>query len=184
MKKINLKLIILLILSIASIIFTYNDYFLYKTPILKITNIDNVLQESTIKGEDYYNQIITGKIMNGKYKGNILTVKNTASTSNVYGDTIKNNSELFIEVSSDGTKAIRITNIKRDKYLVILLVIFIDLIILTAGKKGLKTLGSLLGNIIITGIAIFTFKNNYKTLNMLLLYFIVSIICISCDKKS
>ena len=178
MKKINLKLIILLILSIASIIFTYNDYFLYKTPILKITNIDNVLQESTIKGEDYYNQIITGKIMNGKYKGNILTVKNTASTSNVYGDTIKNNSELFIEVSSDGTKAIRITNIKRDKYLVILLVIFIDLIILTAGKKGLKTLGSLLGNIIITGIAIFTFKNNYKTLNMLLLYFIVSIIFI------
>lgn len=178
MKKINLKLIILLILSIASIIFTYNDYFLYKTPILKITNIDNVLQESTIKGEDYYNQIITGKIMNGKYKGNTLTVKNTASTSNVYGDTIKNNSELFIEVSSDGTKAIRITNIKRDKYLVILLVIFIDLIIITAGKKGLKTLGSLLGNIIITGIAIFTFKNNYKTLNMLLLYFIVSIIFI------
>ena len=178
MKKLNYKLIILFLLSIFSIIFTYNDYFLYKNPILKVDNIDNVVQESTINGEKYYNQLITGTIMNGKYKGNTLTVKNTASSSSVYGDMIRENSELFVEISTDGTKAIRITNIKRDKYLVILLVIFIDLIIVTAGKKGLKTLGSLLGNIIITGIAIFTFKNNYKTLNMLLLYFIVSIIFI------
>lgn len=178
MKKSFIKIVIMLFISIACIIFTYHDYFLYKTPILKVTNVENKIQKETISGEIYYNQIITGIIKNGKYKGKTITAYNSSSSSGVYGERINKNSELFVELSLDGNRAIRITNIKRDKYIAILLVIFIDLIILIAGKKGLKTIISLFGNILITILSIYIFKNNYRTINMLSLYLIISIIFI------
>ena len=178
MKKINYKYIILTIISVISIFFVYNDYFLYKTPILKINKIETKKQNKVINNEIYYTQDITGKIMNGKYKGNIVGVKNNYSTSLVYGDKINNSTELLVNLSKDGKTVINIENIKRDKYLVILIVIFLDLIILIAGKKGIQTLISLFMNIIISGAAIILFKKNYLTMNMLLLYLIVSIVFI------
>lgn len=176
MKKI--KLIILLILSIISIIFVYNDYFLYTDTILKVTSINNKLTKTTINKEKYYTQEITGKIMNGKYKGKEVKTFNNISSSGVYGEKIAKNNELFVELSLDGENVIRIINIKRDKYIAILFVIFIDLIILIAGKKGIKTITSLIGNIIITILSIIVFKNNYHKINMLHLYLIIAVIFI------
>lgn len=178
MHKVNYKVIILLILSIISILFVYNDYFLYKTPILKINNIENKLLNKNIYNEEYYHQTITGTIMNGKHKGNTLTVSNDYSKSLVYDDKIEKNSELLVNLSSDGKTVVSIENIKRDKYLVILLVIFLDLIILISKEKGIKTLVSLFINIAISVMAIMLFKDNYMTMNMLSLYLIVSIIFI------
>ena len=176
--KKNYKIIIMLLLSIVIILFTYNDYFLYKTPILKVTNIESKLEDSHLYGEEYYVQNITGIIMNGKYKGNIVKTTNNYSKSLVYDDKIEKNSELLVKLSNDGNKVTSIENIKRDKYLVILLVIFLDLILLIAGKQGIKTLVSLLSNIAISALAIITFENNHRKINMLILYLIVSIIFI------
>ena len=127
--KKNYKIIIMLLLSIVIILFTYNDYFLYKTSILKVTNIENKLEDSHLYGEEYYVQNITGIIMNGKYKGNIVKTTNNYSKSLVYDDKIEKNSELLVKLSNDGNKVTSIENIKRDKYLVILLVIFLDFLI-------------------------------------------------------
>lgn len=174
--KLKIKLIILFILSITSIIFVYNDYFLYNTPILKINNIKEEKQDSI--NEQYYNQKITGTIQNGKYKGKILEVNNKTSKSGVYDEQIHKKTEIFVELSNDGTKVNTITGIKRDKYQVILLVIFIDLIIIVANKKGIKSLISLFINIIISIISIIIFQHSYKTINILILYIIVSILFI------
>jgi uncharacterized membrane protein len=96
----------------------------------------------------------------------------------VYDDKIENHSELFVEISEDGTQINGLRGIKRDKYLAILVVIFIDLIILIAGRKGIKTLISLFVNIGITAGAILLFMNHIETMNMLLLFFVVSVIFI------
>ena len=178
MKKLNIKIIILLILSILSIVFVYNDYFLYKTPILKIIKIDNKLDDSNTSNEKYYIQQITGKIMNGLYKGSILETNNNYYESLILDVKLEKNTEIFVKLSDDGKQILSIENVKRDKYLVILLVIFVDLIIIVAGKKGLKTIISLLVNILITAFAIIFFKNNYMKINMLVLYLIISIIFI------
>ena len=67
MKKIGL--IIIFILSIASIVFVYNDYFLYKNPILRVTNIKTTAEDNDAIGEKVYTQQIKGVIKNGSHKG-------------------------------------------------------------------------------------------------------------------
>lgn len=177
-KKFIIKFTILLIFSILSIVFVYNDYFLYKRPILKINKIVETVDESEMTDEKHITQQIYGTIKNGKHKGRKVNVINHTTTSGVYDDQIHKGSELFVELHDKNDTAIAISQIKRDKYLVILLVIFIDSIILVADNKGVKTLISLLINIIIAGVAIFSFQKHARTWNMLLLYMFVSILFI------
>ena len=176
MKKV--LLIIMAILSIGSIIFVYNDYFLYKNTIMKVTEVKNIENGEEASEEPIYTQKIKGIIKNGKYKNNIVETTNEYSESLVFEDKIEKNNELFVELSSNGKKVVTITGIKRDKYLAILTVIFIDLIILIAGRKGLKTLLSLFINICITLATILYIMNHSKTVNILLLFSIISIIFI------
>lgn len=177
MKKINYKLIIMVILSLIAIIFVYNDYFLYNTPILKVKKINNETRESTLHKEEYLDQRITGIIMNGEFKGKELTITNTSSYSQVFDMRIEENTEVFVNLNTNGD-FISIQNIKRDKYLIILLIIFIDSILIVANNKGVKTLLSLFINIALTSLAIMIFKRNFRNINMLLLYIIVSILFI------
>ena len=178
MKKKLFKIVVLLIFTIGSIIFGYNDYFLYKTPILKVTNVEVKLENDNSSEEKHYIEDITGIIKNGNIKGKVLKVNNSYSESLVYNDKIDNNSELLVELSDDGSNILNIISIKRDKYIIVLLVIFIDLIILIAGNKGVKTLISLILNVLISAIAIVLYINNYLKINMLILYFFISIIFI------
>ena len=173
-----IKLIIILILSLTSIIFVYNDYFLYDSPVVKVIKIDNKLENEDKTVEKNYIQHITAKVMNGKYKGNKVEFDHSYSESLVFDEKFENHTEIFVELSNDGNQVLGIKDVKRDKYLVILLVIFIDLLLLVAGIKGLKTLISLIINVLLTLISIFIFMNNYQHMNMLLLYIILSIIFI------
>ena len=173
-RKIFLKLFILIIFSIVSIVFAYNDYFLYKRPILKINKIVQKVEESDMTSEKHITQTIYGTIKNGKYKGKKIKVLNNTTTSGVFDDQVHKGSELFVELHGNSDTAIGISQIKRDKYLVILLVIFIDSIVLVAGNKGIKTLLSLFLNILISALAIFIFQKHARTWNMLILYMFVS----------
>ena len=175
MKKIYI--IIIALVSIGLLIFVYNDYALYKTPILKVTSIETTTDDELYE-EKFYIQNIKGVIKNGTYKGKTFETTNTYLESLVYDDKIENHNELFVEISEDGSEISNILGIKRDKYIAILLILFIDLIIFIAGKKGLKTLGSLFLNMGITAGAILLFMNKIETMNLLFLFFIVSIIYI------
>ena len=176
--KFKYKVLILLIFSLVSVIFVWNDYYIYKTPILRITDVQNTLQKDSSSREEYYEQKITGIIKNGKYKGNTYTTDNIYSYSGVDNDQYRQNMELLVNISKDGKHISKIIDIKRDKYIVFLLVFFIDLLLLITFEKGLKILLSLLVNVVISMIAIFTFKNNYDSLNMLLLYIGISVLFI------
>ena len=177
MSKNKYKIIIMIAISLLCIIFVYNDHFLYKTPILKVTKVDNKLESTDYNNEEHYEQTITGIVMNGKYKGNVLKTTNRYSKSLVYGDKIEKNDELLVKLSKNGKQIINIDNFKRDKYIAILIIIFFDLILLIAGKKGIKTLISFITNVLLTIFAIAVFNNN-KSMNMLALYFVISIIFI------
>ena len=176
-KNLKLKIILLVIISVLSIIFVYNDYFLYKTSILKVNKVENKIKDSSMFRETYYDQQITGIIKNGQYKGKEYSITNTVAVTGVYGEIIHEGSEIFVEFSNAG-EIIEISGVKRDKYLVILFVIFVDLMIINAGKKGVKTLVSFVINVIISALAIFVFQKNLNKINMLLLYLGVSILFI------
>ena len=174
-KKFKIEIMVLILFSLVSIIFVYNDHFLYKTPIMKVTEVKNGTKNLEMFKETYYDQTIKGTIKNGKYKGKTVTVSNMVSKTGVYGDVIKKGDELLIEISKSG-EINEIVGVKRDKYLVILLVLFIDSIILVAGKQGIKTLISFFINIVVSAIAIFIFQKKFTTWNLLLLYMVVSVI--------
>lgn len=171
------KYIILFLFSFFSIIFVYNDYFLYQTPILKVLDIHEEVYNGAMSDEVYYKQNIKGVIKNGINKGKEYSFVNIRSTSGVYDVQVGNHSELMVQISNDD-KIVSIVNVKRDKYLVILFVLFIDAIILIAGKKGIKTIISLIINITISALAILVFNKYYQKINLLLLYLFVSIIFI------
>ena len=164
-----IKYIIMAIISILIIVFTYNNYFVYKTPILKITNIKEQIDGETI------NQEITGIIKNTEYKGKSYTFTNVTSVSGIYDEQLHKNSELFVSIK-DGN--INMTNIKRDKYVVILLVLFIDLILIVGKKKGFLTLITLLINVIISIITISIYHNHISDIDILLIFMPTSVLFI------
>ena len=175
----NKNNIIIFLVSIITILFVYNNYFLYKTPILKITNIKEEKISNTDSKEIYYEQEIEGIIKNGKYKGNILKTHNRTSTSGVYDEQIKKHTELLVELSEDGESILSISGIKRDKYIAILLVLFISLMIIVGEKNGFKTLISLLINIIMSLFVIFIYQEYLNHINILLLFIPLSFIFIT-----
>ena len=177
-KKFIIKISILFLISISFIIFVYNDYFLYKRPILKIDRIVEKVENAETSREKYIKQYIYGTIKNTKDKGKKVKVINHTTTSGVYDEQIHENSELFIEIKN-GDVAIGLSEVKRDKYIAVLLVLFIDSIVLVAGSKGFKTLISLALNILVSAFAIFIFQKHATTWNMLILYSFVSIIFIT-----
>ena len=162
--------LIMLVTSIVIIFFAFNNYFLYKSPILKITSVSKVEDHLGDNQEKYYIETIVGEIKNGEHKGRILTTENYSTTSGVYDDQFHKNSELIVELSEDGNKILSITNIKRDKYIVLLLVLFIDLMIIVGKKQGTKTLISLIVNIGISFIAIRIYQKHFDKTNILLLF--------------
>lgn len=173
---------ILLILTIASIIFVNNDYFVYKSTIIKIDTIETeelVENYNQLTKEKYYLQKIKGTIKNGKYKNNTISFENNYTTSEISDDKLNNNSEVFAELSQDGKSIISITGIKRDKYLIILIDIFILSILLIGSKKGLFTIISLILNIIISFLSIFIYKKMNLKVNIFLIFSIASILFIT-----
>ena len=68
--------IVIFMVSIISLIFVYNDDFLYSNQIIKITKIDTTNEETSQNSlgleEKYYTREITGIITNGNQKGKFI----------------------------------------------------------------------------------------------------------------
>ena len=183
-KKNIIFFIILLIVGISAIIFTYNDYQLYEKPIMKVTETkeEYIETETTNNGyhDEVYNQSIKGKILNGKYKNKIITISNEYHQGETYDQKYHKGDELFISINERDEEIINahIENYKRDKYIVILIVILTLTIYLVGQLKGMMSILSVILNIIIFTIII---KINAYGTSLVLLSFIGAIIfCTLC----
>ena len=177
--KNKVLIIILAAISVICIVFSFNNYFMYDEPIAKITDIENIIDESSNSaGEIHYTQNITGIIMNGPCKGNEVTFVNHTTSSGVFSEQLDKHSEVFVELSDDGNEVYSVLNVKRDKYLVILLMLFIDSLIIVAGRKGALTLASLAVNIAITAFSIFLYDCFYTSINIVALYSAIAVLYI------
>ena len=168
MKKI--KLIIAIIIAIVTIVFIYNDDFLYKEEIMKITHIEtiNIEKETNDLGieEEYYNLSIKGIITNGKNKGKYKTVTYEDTYSQVVTDRYRIHDKVFIKNSN-------IEGLKRDVYIAILVVVFILLIYIVGKKEGLLSICSVILNLIIFYIGLDLY---FRGINILFICIIESLI--------
>ena len=170
---------ILIIVSLISIIFTFNNHYFYKDTIAKITNITDKYITTEIMDygykEDVYNQTIQAKILNGKYKNQTITIENEYYKGQTYSQKYHKNDEIFISLETHNNK-IRNTHIegyKRDKYIVILLTSFILIIVLIGHIKGFLSIISLILNIVLFNTIVYL---NTKEISLPILSFIGAIL--------
>ena len=161
--------IILIVLSIASIILVYNDDFLYNKKIIKVEKIETV-QEEVLQNdlglkEKYYTKEITGIVTNGKDKGKKEKVTTEETYSSVVTDKYRVNDKLIISGSD--------IELKRDIYVVIMFVLFMDLIYFIGSFKGLLSILSVAVNSIIFYIGLLLY---FKGVNLLFLCIIETVL--------
>lgn len=169
MKK-KIVLYLLIIFSIGILIFIDNDDFLYKKEIVKIKNIETIYTTSSYNElgleERYYTKNITGIVTNGKDKGAIKKFKYEETYSSVVTEKYKIGDKIFINKGE-------IDGLKRDFYIALLLIVFIDLIYFVGERKGLLSIISVLLNVIIFYIGLSLYD---RGINLLLICIIESII--------
>lgn len=188
--------IIIFFVSALACIFVMNNHGLYNKPIAKITQIEQITSKNRedVFGykEDYYYQKINAKIMNGTHKGEEITFENSASYSQALDFKFKIKDEVFLILKEDANGEIISaipSDLKRDKYIVIVAVIFVLTIILVGKRKGCLSLISLIFNIIIVFAIIYFYS---KGINIILLaifatliFVVLSIFLVSgIEKKS
>lgn len=186
-KKFILIYSILLIVGISLIVFTYNNYSLYKSPIVKVTETKDeyITTESVTFGysEDIYMETITAKILNGNHKGEIVTIENEYHKGEAYDQRYRIGDELFVSINEteNSIKKVHIEGYKRDKYVVILTVFFTLVIILIGKLRGFFSILSVIINIVIFNFLVLMHAT--KGLNLAVLSFvgaiIFSIICLT-----
>ena len=176
-KKFLINMIIILI-GILVLILAYNDDFLYKKPIMKITKVSEKFsherQGHGSYSEKYYDQEITGVILNGKNKGMKVTTTNERSTSNVYDENYHKGDKVFVSINNKENRTVHIVNYKRDFYVIIILLVFVYALYFIGKKQGMLAIVALIANIIVYAIAINLFTR--KRINLLLLSSIATII--------
>lgn len=158
----------ILIFICSSFYIINNNENLYKKNIAKITSITEKKSQSKNqngKSEQITEQKIKAIIMNGKHKGETIQLKNTTSYSEVTDLNLKLKDEVFISISENSKGHItscKINDLKRDKYLVYIIALFSILILIVGGVKGLRSLSSLLINILIFSLIIEMYLNNFN----------------------
>ena len=176
------SLLILFIIFVAVFIWTNNNYSIYKSTIAKVISVSESL-DKTEEGpdgrkENYYNQIITAKVKNGNFKGETVTLKNTYSSSVLTNEKYKKGDDLFISVkNNDGEFIGIISGIKRDKFIVLLIQVFIFTIVAIAGKFGVCTLATLVVNIFtfIYFIRLYILGKDFMLINLSMIIFFCTV---------
>ena len=170
MNKKKLVLILLIIFSIITLIFVYNDDFLYSKEILKIDRITTSKTETSYNSleleETYYYKTIRGVITNGKNKGKIKEFEYEETYSSVVTDKYKPGDKVFISHNE-------IDGLKRDFYIAFLVVVFIILIYIVGEFKGLLSVCSVVLNSIIFYLGLSLY---FKGINLLFLCILETII--------
>ena len=149
-KKFLIKTIVALIIVIGSTIFAKYDYFLYKDTIATVKQVENIkTSDGNEEREENYNQILKLKIRNGKHKGEYVEVTNKYFYSQFNSTKYSKGNDIFISISEEDGLTGKILRSKVDIYAVFVTSIFVVLVLMIAGRKGVLVLLTMVVNIVI-----------------------------------
>lgn len=135
---------------IIGYIFTTEDAFLYQKTIVKITNVKQHLNSDADAPDPKYWQEITAVVLNKAYKGKQVVFYNTYTKSLVASEKYKKQDQIFVKISKkqNGKMQVKIIDVKRDRYVFLLVASMILCLLFLAKKQGFFTLVSLGGNLL------------------------------------
>lgn len=145
------KLCILIGMYLLFLLFVSQDAWLYDTTIAKITKVqtEKTGEKEAVRGdkEAYYRQTMQGLILNGKWKGSKITLKNEYTYSGVTNQKYHKGDKVFIHTSENGEKLSgKIKGLKRDTYLAAVGGMLLLLLILITKKQGIYTISTMIFN--------------------------------------
>ncbi|MFA9378786.1 MAG: YibE/F family protein [Lachnotalea sp.] len=148
--------IVLIVLFIAGVYeITSNDYRFYNAPIATVidenSEYTNSVNCNNGEVEKYYRQTLTLIIRNTDQIGREVELINDYASSQIDSTKYKKGDDFFLYISKedDGNLHTSILNVKRDKYTILLVAIFLVVMILIAGKRGILILVTITINILI-----------------------------------
>jgi len=178
-KKFIILYSILILISIAIIIFTFNNYKYYDKTIARITSTNEEYIDTKILAygykDDYYKQDLELIILNGSHKGETINIENEYYKSETFSQKYNTNDEVFVYLNFKDNEIYNayLDGYKRDKYIVILVISFILIIVLIGKLKGLLSIFSLIINIVLFCCLAFI---NTKGISLVLLSYIGAIL--------
>ncbi len=150
---------LLVLCFISSILFVNYNYSFYKTPIATIVETD--LQKTTETVDHFQNkdqvttQHLTAQLKNGKEKGQRIHLTNEYSSSGAYDHAFQAGDEVFVSIDSNSPELTgTIQEVKRDKYLLMMIWVFIFTLLMVGQKQGLFAIISLAVNAVLLSIAL------------------------------
>ena len=164
---------------VSSIFFVYNNHSFYQRPVAKVieTSVTETTETEDLYGnkDKLFTQEIIAEIKNGEEKGQEILLDNEYSSSGAYDFEYKSGNELFIHIDKDNTTLTgNITDVKRDKYIVIAMWIFIFALLLVGKRQGLFATISLAINMLLLSWALDIYVNT--GLNLLWIFGITVIL--------
>ncbi|MDL4843148.1 YibE/F family protein [Aquibacillus sp. LR5S19] len=157
-----LSSLLLAICFAGSVFFVHNNYSFYERPIVEVieTNLEDTteIMDGNNNEDSLYTQRIIAELKNGEEKGEIVHLMNEYSLSGAYDQEYQVGNELFISIDTNigenreltGT----ITDVKRDKYVLIVAWIFIFTLLIVGKKQGLFSIISLIVNVVLISYAL------------------------------
>lgn len=152
----------------VSVIFVHNNHSFYESPIAKVieTNLEDSAEMVDMhQNEDrLFTQRILAELKNGEEKGRLIYLTNEYSSSGAYDQKYHPGNELFVSIDANTEKNGDLTgtikDVKRDKYVLITVWIFIFILLIVGKKQGLFSIISLAVNAVLLSYALDIYLNN------------------------
>ena len=149
---------------ILLIVCIYHDYDLYAQPIVKVKTTEFISKTETIgenqNKEIIYNQNLTAELINGSRKGQLITLENSYTSFKVYNQRYNVGDELFVSIDSDTGLTGKITGVKRDKYIAMMVGLFVLSLLIVGKRQGFFSIISIVMNIIVFHFALDIYEYN------------------------
>lgn len=131
----------LCVFAVAAVIFTANDYFLYKDKtVAEISSIEETPDHTEYSSsgeisETVWLQTVCARIVSGEGKGEDITFNNLRTESNVFDTRYYSGDKIFVRLNDAGEWEVE--NVKRDTYVVAMFAFTLLILLLVGRKKGL-----------------------------------------------
>lgn len=168
------------------------DYFTVKAKVLEIPYDDTAENRPDVpRGSDFRYQHLKLKITSGKHNGELFTVKNTIEMINPYKLIIENGETIIMrlyENESGQVENLVVYERSKEKYLYAFIALFMLLLVLIGGLKGLKsiitlTLTALLVVFVMLPLILKDFDPSLTSIMICIIITIVTLVIISGPNK-
>ena len=182
---------VMVFMYFSLLLFVAFDTWLYKTPIVKITEVkteEKETEEGTRGGEEvHYRQFLKGVVLNGEHKKEIIQLKNEYAESEVTSQKYQKHDRIFVEIREKAnTLSGNIKGLKRDTGIVALLGLMVLLLFAVTKRQGIRTIFTVGVNIAIYMVGFAFFLNGedvLKICNVMVFVFTIGTLIIKWNEQ-